>query len=95
MLRPHLAAVQVRGEPGGGQCPVAGDQVVQDGGVQGGPSGEPGGGGGVAGLDQQGGHLRPGLPLGFMSQARDTLGVQMALATLQSCYLLRERASAD
>ena len=48
--------VEVRGEPGAGECPVAGKQVFQDGRFQGGLAGEAGGCGGVAGPDQQGGH---------------------------------------
>jgi hypothetical protein len=51
------AAVEV-GEPGGGEFPVAGDQVLQDGGVQGGLPGLAGGRRGAAGLHEQGGHLR-------------------------------------
>jgi hypothetical protein len=55
--------VQVRGEADGGQCPVAGDQVLQEDGVQGGLPRLAGGRGGVAGLDQQARHLRcPLLP---------------------------------
>jgi hypothetical protein len=54
-------AVEVGGQPGGGQRPVAGDQVSEDGGVQGGLAGCAGGPGGVAGLDQQARHL--GCPL--------------------------------
>ena len=44
------APVSVRGQPGRGQRPVPGDQVVQDTGVQGRLSRGPGG---VAGLDEQ------------------------------------------
>jgi hypothetical protein len=33
------APVEVRGEPGGGECPVAGEQVFQDGWFQGGLAG--------------------------------------------------------
>ena len=57
VLRGDGAPVEIGGQPCGGQCPVAGDQVVQDGGVQGGLLCLAGGCGGVAGLDQQAGQL--------------------------------------
>jgi hypothetical protein len=61
VFRGSGAPVEVPGEPGGGECPVAGEQVFQDGRVQGGLADEAGGCGGGAGLDQQIGH--PGGPL--------------------------------
>src|ERR1019366_4709337 len=60
------APVEAGGQAAGGQVPVAGEQAVQDGGVQGGLAGHAGGRGGVAGLDQQAGHLTcPRLPGGL------------------------------
>ncbi len=59
-FRGGSAGVQARGQPGGGQRPVSGEQVIQDGRVQGSLAGEAGGRGGVADLDQQAGH--PGRP---------------------------------
>jgi hypothetical protein len=54
------AAVEVGGEPARVECLVAGDPVLQDGGVQGGLPGKAGGGCGVAGLGEQAG--QPGCP---------------------------------
>ena len=71
VLRGGGAPVEVGGQPGGGQCPVAGDQVIQDRGVQDGLPGLAGGRGGVAGLDQQGGHL--GCPV-LLARARSRTG---------------------
>src|SRR5215472_9597835 len=58
VLRGGGPAVDVRGEPVRDQCPVAGDQVLQDGGIQDGLPGEAGVPRCVTGLDQQAGHLR-------------------------------------
>ncbi len=52
------AAVQVRGEPGSSEFPVAGDQVLQHRRVQDGQAGETGGGRRAAGLDEQARQLR-------------------------------------
>ena len=60
------APVEIGRQAGSGQCPVAGEQVVQDAGIQGGLAGLAGGCGGVAGLDQEGGQLGcPVLPGGL------------------------------
>jgi hypothetical protein len=64
LRRTASARVQTGGQAGCGRCPVTGDQVVQDSGVQGGLPGGAGGCGGVACLDQQGGHLETSMPAG-------------------------------
>ena len=61
VLRGRGAPVSVRGQPGRGQRPVPGDQVVQDARAQGRRSRLAGVPGGVAGLDEQAGH--PGCPV--------------------------------
>jgi len=58
VLRGGGAPVEVAGEAGGGEFPVAGDQLVEDRGVQDGLAGLAGSRSGVAGIDQQARHLR-------------------------------------
>ena len=81
------APVEVGGQPGGGQFPVAGQQSLQRGGFQGGLARRSRGSGGVPGLDQQPCHVPgPGLPGGLevvqalqiAQQVNSALGVQRA-----------------